>query len=115
MFPLPPLPDALPAPKVQNTTTAPIVFQAAQRGGVVLTGGNASFRPATWSGGTQQTGQLYVTVRGLIFRRYAANVVANPGPNFPAALKASRGWRVEDCLFDDAGNTAVQIFGDLVD
>jgi hypothetical protein len=97
-----------------GTTTAPNVFQAAQRGGVVLTGGNASFRPATWSGGTQETGQLYVTVRGLIFRRYAANVVASPGPNFPAALKATRGWRVEDCLFEDAGNTAIQIFGSYV-
>jgi hypothetical protein len=97
-----------------GTAAAPIVFQAATRGGVVLTDGNASFRPATWSGGTQETGQLYVTVRGLTFRRYAANAAGSPGPSFPAALKAARGWRVEDCLFDDAGNTGIQIEGSYV-
>lgn len=90
-----------------GTPSTPIVFEAARRGGVVLTDGNVSFRPATWSGGGQETGELYVTVRGLTFRRYAANVLAASGPEFPAALKAARGWRVEDCLFDDAGNTAV--------
>jgi FkbM family methyltransferase len=97
-----------------GTAAAPIVFQAATRGGVVLTDGSASFRPATWSGGTQETGQLYVTVRGLTFRRYAPNAVGEPGPDYPAALKAARGWRVEDCLFDDAGNTGVQIEGSFV-
>jgi hypothetical protein len=97
-----------------GTPSAPIVFQAASRGGVVLTDGHASFRPATWSGSRQETGQLYVTVRGLTFRRYAANALANPGPSSPAAVKAARGWRVEDCLFDDAGNNAVQIMGSYV-
>ena len=93
-----------------GTSAAPIVFQATTRGGVVLTDGNASFRPATWSGGEQETGQLYITVRGLVFRRYAANSVGNSS----AALKAARNWRVEDCLFDNAGSTAVQIMGSYV-
>jgi len=97
-----------------GTASAPIVFQATTRGGVILTDGNASFRPATWSGGTQETGQLYVTVRGLIFRRYTSTAVGSPGPSFPAALKAARGWRVEDCLFDAAGNTGIQIEGSYV-
>jgi hypothetical protein len=97
-----------------GTSSAPIVFQAAQRGGVVLSDGNASFGPYNWTGGTQETGQLYVTLRGLIFRRYAANVLASPGPNFPAAVRAARGWRIEDCLLDDAGNTGIQIEGSYV-
>ncbi len=97
-----------------GSSSAPIVFQAAQRGGVVLSDGNASFRPYDWTGGVQQTGELYVTLRGLIFRRYAANVLASPGPNFPAAVKAARGWRIEDCLFDDPGNTGIQIEGSYV-
>ena len=97
-----------------GTSSAPIVFQAANRGGVVLSDGNASFRPYDWTGGTQETGELYVTLRGLIFRRYAANVLASPGPNFPAAVKAARGWRIEDCLLDDAGNTGIQIEGSYV-
>jgi hypothetical protein len=97
-----------------GSASAPIVFQAAQRGGVVLSDGNASFRPYDWSGGTQETGELYVTLRGLIFRRYAANALASPGPNFPAAVKAARGWRIEDCLLDDPGNTGIQIEGSYV-
>ena len=97
-----------------GTASSPIVFQAAQRGGVVLSDGNASFGPYDWSGGTQETGELYVSLRGLIFRRYAANVLASPGPNFPAAVKAARGWRIEDCLLDDPGNTGIQIMGSYV-
>ena len=97
-----------------GTASAPIVFQAAQRGGVVLSDGNASFGPYDWSGGSQETGELYVTLRGLIFRRYAANVLASPGPNFPSAVRAARGWRIEDCLLDDAGNTGIQIEGSYV-
>jgi hypothetical protein len=97
-----------------GTSSAPIVFQAANRGGVILTGGAYNFRPYSWSGGAQETGQLYVTVRGLIFRGYASNATGSTGPSFPAALKASRGWRIEDCLFDNAGNTAIQIEGSYV-
>lgn len=94
-----------------GTKAKPIVFQAAQRGSVVLTGGQYSVRPASWTGNELETGQLYVTLRGLIFRAYAANVVAPGGPNFPAAVKAARGWRVEDCFFDAPGNTGVQVRG----
>lgn len=102
---------------VMNTGTSAnrIVFQATNRGGVILTGGgNYSFGPLAWSGGTQETGQLYVTVRGLTFRAYAQNAITAPGPNKPVAVKCSRGWKVEDCLFDNAGATAVQIFGSYV-
>jgi hypothetical protein len=88
-----------------------IVFQAERRGEVVLTGPGRSFRPATWSGGVQNTGQLYVTVRGLVFRAYAGTNSVPPGPDFPAALKMARGWLAEDCLFDRAGWTAISIEG----
>lgn len=94
-----------------GTKAKPIVFQAAQRGSVVLTGGHYSVRPASWTGNEEETGQLYVTLRGLVFRAYAANVVAPAGANFPAAVKAARGWRVEDCFFDGPGNTGVQVRG----
>ena len=88
-----------------------IVFQAERRGEVVLTGPGRSFRPATWSGGVQNTGQLHVTVRGLVFRAYAGTNSVPPGPDFPAALKMARGWLAEDCLFDRAGWTAISIEG----
>jgi len=91
-----------------GTSSARIVFQAERRGDVVLTGPGRAFRPYTYYGGVTNTGQLYVTVRGLVFRGYASNVDASPGPNFPAALKLARGWKVEDCWFDNAGNTAIQ-------
>lgn len=92
----------------------PIVFQAETRGGVVLTGGNKVFRPYSWTGGRADTGQLYVTLRGLTFRQYTANVESSGGVNFPAAVKAAKGWTIEDCFFDDPGNTAVQIRGSYV-
>jgi ricin-type beta-trefoil lectin protein/parallel beta helix pectate lyase-like protein len=97
-----------------GSSSAPIVFQAAQRGGVVLTDGNASFRPYDWSGGVQQTGELYITLRGLTFRNYASNAITSSGPNFAAAVKAARGWKIEDCLLDHAGNTGIQIEGSYV-
>ena len=50
----------------------PIVFQAENRGGVLLTGGRYTFQPAAWFGGKRSTGgQFYITVKGLIFRDYA--------------------------------------------
>jgi hypothetical protein len=98
-----------------GTPTKPIIFQAAQRGSVVLTGGRYSVRPSTWTGQQQETEQIYVTLRGLVFRRYAASVDAPlSGSELPAAVKAVRGWRVEDCLFDDAGNTGILIRGSHV-
>lgn len=98
---------------VQNSGTPSlrIVFQAAERGTVILTGGVNSFRPRTWSAGAPPKGQWYVTVRGLIFRRYS-----NPldRTNAIAALRASKGWTVQDVLFDEAGRTGLEIRGNDV-
>jgi parallel beta-helix repeat protein len=47
-----------------------------------------------------------VTVRGLVFRRYSDPL---SGENAIAAVRASRGWTIEDCLFDEAGRTGVEI------
>ena len=89
----------------------PIVFQAAERGTVVLTGGVNSFRPFTWSAGAPPKGQWYVTVRGLIFRKYS-----NPldRTNAIAAVRASKGWTIQDVMFDEAGRTGVEIRGNDV-
>jgi parallel beta-helix repeat protein len=88
-----------------------IVFQAENRGGVVLTGGKFSFQPAAWTGGKLSSGQFYITVKGLIFRNYS-----NPydTTNGVAALRAVRGWSIEHCLFDHAGRTAILIVDDNV-
>jgi hypothetical protein len=83
-----------------------IVFQAAERGAVVLTGGRHTFQPAFWTGGPEERGQWYVTVRGLVFRRYGDPLSTE---NAIAAVRASRGWAIEDCLFDEAGRTGVEI------
>jgi hypothetical protein len=89
----------------------PIVFQAAERGSVVLTGGVNSFRPLTWSAGAPPKGQWYVTVRGLIFRRFS-----NPldRTNAIAAVRASKGWTIQDVMFDEAGRTGLEIRGNDV-
>ena len=94
-----------------GTPKLPIVFQAADRGTVVLTGGVNSFRPLTWSPGAPPKGQWYVTVRGLIFRRYS-----NPldRSNAIAAVRASKGWTIQDVMFDEAGRTGLEIRGDDV-
>jgi hypothetical protein len=84
----------------------PIVFQAEARGTVVLTGGRHTFQPRFWTGGPEDRGQWYVTVRGLVFRRYSDPLSSE---NAIAAVRASRGWTVEDCLFDEAGRTGVEI------
>jgi len=84
----------------------PIVFQAAERGTVVLTGGRHTFQPAAWKPGPQLKGQWYVTLRGLVFRRYSDPLSTE---NAIAAVRAWRGWVIEDCLFDEAGRTGVEI------
>jgi hypothetical protein len=93
---------------VKNSGTAerPIVFQAAERGSVVLTGGRHSFQPASWKPGPQLKGQWYVHVRGLVFRRYSDPLSTE---NAMAAVRAWRGWTIEDCLFDEAGRTGVEV------
>jgi parallel beta-helix repeat protein len=89
-----------------GTATSPIVFQAANRGMVVLTGGNYVFGPVNWTGGLQNTGAIYVTVKGLTFRQYA------PFGTTAEALRGIKGWRIEDCFFDAAGEQAMNLRGD---
>jgi parallel beta-helix repeat protein len=85
-----------------------IVFQAENRGGVVLTGGQYSFQPAAWNGGKLATGQFYITVKGLIFRQYTSSADGQ------AALRAVNGWRIEDCLFDNPGRNGLDLRGDSI-
>jgi hypothetical protein len=86
-----------------GTATQPIVFQAENRGGVILTGGGRTFRGANFVGQIGATPQRYVTLRGLTFRQYAGNASGS------AAVRASHGWTIEDCWFDDAGETGLSI------
>ena len=101
---------------VRNSGTADkrIVFQAEERGKVVLTGGAYNFQPYGWTSGVMQDGPLYVTVRGLIFRDYAPQTSDTPS-RVKAAVGAIRGWRIEDCLFDRAGYNGVDIRGNDVE
>jgi hypothetical protein len=81
---------------------APIVFQAQNRGGVVLTGGQYIFQ-ALNNGLQGATPQKYITLKGLIFRAYAGNAAGK------TAVRAAFGWAIEDCLFDNAGDTGMSI------
>ena len=98
--------------QVRNAGTAerPIIFQAEQRGSVVLTGGAHNFQPAGWSSGLQEDGAVFVTLRGLIFRDYAPQA-ADTGHRVRAAVGAIRGWTIEDCLFERAGYNGVDVRG----
>jgi hypothetical protein len=98
--------------KNSGTATKPIVFQAENRGGVVLTGGQYKFQPAAWYGGKLSSGgQFHITLKGLIFRAYA-----NPNSTeyASAAVRTGLGWRIEDCLFDRAGQNGLVIVDDSV-
>jgi parallel beta-helix repeat protein len=101
--------------RVRNGGTADrrIVFQAENRGGVVLTGGQHTFAPQGWTASVMQNGAVYVTLRGLIFRDYAEARTETPPPARPA-VGAIRGWRVEDCLFDRPGYNGMLIRGNDV-
>lgn len=92
--------------KNYGIATNRIVFQAENRGGVVLTGGQYSFQPTGWTEGG--AGPQYITVRGLIFRNYAANVLTADG----TALRAAKGWHIEDSFFDSPGGIGVNLRGD---
>lgn len=98
---------------VQNSGTAqrPIVFQAAVRGTVVLTGGNHVFTSKSWTSGVLPTGQFYVTVRGLVFWRYSDPLST---VNAIAAVQASTGWVIEEDLFDEAGRTGAELRGHYI-
>jgi parallel beta-helix repeat protein len=98
--------------KNSGASGKPIVFEAENRGGVVLTGGRYTFQPAAWTGGKVSSGgQFYITLKGLIFRSYG-----NPTSteHAPAAVRAGLGWRIQDCLFDRAGLNGLMILDDNV-
>lgn len=99
--------------RVRNGGTAgrPIVFQATGRGKVVLTGGSYNFTPAEYYGGVKNYGAIHVTLRGLVFRNYAPLV---SDIKRRAAVAAIRGWKIEECLFDAAGYSGLDIRGDSV-
>ena len=94
-----------------GTATRPIVFQAAERGAVVLTGGKYHFVPTGFNGGVKQDGAVYVTLRGLVFDDYAPKIRRTSAR---AAVGAIRGWTIEDCLFTDSGYSGLDIRGDSV-
>jgi parallel beta-helix repeat protein len=95
-----------------GTADLPVVFQAEQRGAVVLTGGAHTFAPLGWHGGMQQQGAVYVTLRGLVFRNYSTEKPTHTRER--AAVGAARGWRIEDCLFDRPGYHGLDVRGDSV-
>jgi hypothetical protein len=64
-----------------------IVFQAQNRGKVVLSGGRHVFQPAGWVGGKMTSGAFHVTVRGLVFRQYGDPLAGH-------VLRSGKGWTV---------------------
>jgi hypothetical protein len=98
---------------VRNSGTpgSRIVFQAENRGGVVLGGSNDKvFQPHLWNGEQGATGPGWVTLRGLIFRDYGNQLL--PSGN---AVRTGRGWRIEDCLFERSANTGLNVADDDVE
>lgn len=91
-----------------GTASAPIVFQAAEQGGAILSGGSSVFGPTNWTGGLVNTGAVYVTVRGLVFRNYG------PFGTDAEALRGIKGWRIENDWFDAAADNAVNLRGDTI-
>jgi len=90
-----------------GTASAPIVFQAAQCGGPVLGGTNNQ----TFTGASSSCGAQYVTVRGLVFRKYATQDITG-GQCQPsgAAVDACGNWTIDDCLFDHPGSVGVRAY-----
>jgi Right handed beta helix region/Protein of unknown function (DUF1565) len=77
----------------EGSRDQPIMFEAEVPGTVVLTGEDAGFAPLSWAGDDDvllQSGNRWVTLRGLSFRRIGDR----------PAVRASSGWRVEDCVFE---------------
>jgi hypothetical protein len=105
-----------------GTRSAPIVFQAERRGAVVLGGSrNKRFAARGWNAGLRDREGvdpgLWVTLRGLKFHQTAADENpdgTDPAAPWKAAVGASRGWRIEDCWFDDAGHDALMVRGSHV-
>lgn len=93
-----------------GTATRRIVFQAENRAGVVLTGIEHIFKARGWFGG-KIDGQPYVTLRGLVFFRYGA--LTNDKEQ-GGGVRVSKGWTIEDCLFDEPGHVGLSIRSDSV-
>jgi parallel beta-helix repeat protein len=73
-----------------------ITFQAEETGTVVITGENGGFQPSEWAGDNDdytKSGNPWVTLRGLVFR----NIGVQP------AVRASTGWHIDDCRFEQVG------------
>jgi hypothetical protein len=80
----------------QGTREAPIVFEAEQPGTVIVTGAESGFAPQTWAGDDDdhlRSGNRWVTLRGLVFRHIGER----------PAVRASTGWRIEGCRFEQSG------------
>ena len=92
-----------------GTREAPIVFQAAAAGEVVLSDTTATFQPAGWTGLPMRgTGQQWITLRGLVFRDWSGNKRGQHG------VRAITGWHIDQCLFERAGYVGLQVAGDDV-
>ena len=78
-----------------GTPTAPITFQATQRRGVVISfDASWLFQPVKDDNGWAAN---YITLRGLVFQN--TGEADNQATVIPA-----KGWRIEDCLFQNVGN-----------
>lgn len=92
-----------------GTREAPIVFQAAVAGGVVLSDTTATFQPAGWTGlPMRDSGERWITLRGLVFRDWGGNTRGRHG------VRAITGWHIDQCLFERAGYVGLQVAGDDV-
>jgi parallel beta-helix repeat protein len=92
-----------------GTSSKRIVFQAENRGGVVLGGSHSRvWQPTGWNNGKYRTGAVWITVRGLVFREYSSLAAG------AAAMNAGTGWTIEDCLFDRAGRDGLNLRGDFI-
>lgn len=77
----------------EGSRERPIVFEAEVAGSVIITGQDSGFAPLHWAGDDDvlvQSANHWVTLRGLTFR----DIGDRP------AVRASTGWRIEDCLFE---------------
>jgi Right handed beta helix region/Chondroitinase B len=77
----------------EGTRERPIIFAAEIPGTVVFAGEDAGFAPLHWAGDDDvltQSGNGWVTLRGLIFRQIGDR----------PAVRAATGWRIEGSLFE---------------
>lgn len=84
----------------------PIVFEAETPGTVIISGDDAGFAPSLWAGDDDthlQSGNRWVTLAGLVFRRIGDR----------PAVRASTGWRIENSTFQEV-SFGVNVRGDAV-